>query len=305
MKTAYFAIFFMLCAPLSFSKQLAITFDDAPLAGSHIMSGTDKTRNIIQHLRRNHIVDALFFVTSGNIVSEEDKRRLQAYSDAGFHLAHHSHSHLSANRVDANTYIEDFDTAHNALESFDNVINYHRFPYLHYGNSPQKRKTIESHLNHKGYKIGYVTVDNFDWYINSKLIRAQELGLTVDYEKLGQLYVDTLWEGILFYDGLAKKYLQRSPKHILLLHENEMAALYLDRLIKHIRKNGWEIISPQEAYQDPIASSYEPEVFNFNKQGRIAALIDSKSNSEIVLRHPSENTEFLDQRFEEYQVFQK
>lgn len=303
--TTFLTMCILLFVPLSFSKQISITFDDAPLRGSHIMSGEEKTNKIIKHLKDSGVADALFFVTTGNVTSNLDRSRLLAYSNAGFHLAHHSHSHLSANKVDAKTYLNDFDTAHTALKQFNNVIKYHRFPYLHYGNSAQKRKTIETHLRKNEYEIGYVTIDNFDWYINAKLLKAKELGLTVDYEKLGQLYVDTLWEGILFYDSLAKKHLKRSPKHVLLLHENELAALYLGKLIEHIHTNGWEVISPQEAYQDPIATSYDAELFTFNKQGRIAALINSKSIPKNELRHQSENTEFLDKRFEEYQVFIK
>ncbi|QBY05710.1 polysaccharide deacetylase [Thalassotalea sp. HSM 43] len=294
-----------LVSPFSYSKQIALTFDDAPLAGSHIMSGEEKTKKIIKHLQENNVPDALFFVTTANITSEFDKQRLNDYSDAGFHLAHHSHTHVSANKVEVNSYINDFDIAHKALINFDNVLKLHRHPYLHYGETVNKRQSIQAHLISKGYDFGYVTVDNFDWYMNSKLLKAKEQGLEVNHDKLGQLYVDTLWEGIEFYDALAQKHLDRPVKHVLLLHENEIAALFLGKLIKHIRANGWEVIAPQDAYKDPISDTYNAELFQFNKQGRIAGLLESKGLEKSMLRHKSENIEFLDKRFEEYQVFIK
>jgi len=293
---------FALCLNVN-AKEIAITFDDAPLAGSHIMTGEEKSKRIREHLITAKVPDALFFVTTNNIRQASDKLRLKTYTQAGFHLAHHSHSHLSANKVDTEIYLLDFDLADKTLKQYDGVVKYHRFPYLHYGETPKKRKAIAQHLTSKGYRFGYVTIDNFDWYINAKLLRAQSQELRVDYHQLGQLYVDTLLESMAFYDNLAQQHLGRSPKHILLLHENEVAALYLDKLIQAIRAKGWQVISPQEAYKDPIASRYNPESFNFNKQGRVAALLHHKGVDKHKLRHQSENTDFLDRRFEQYQVF--
>lgn len=305
MNRSLLCLIILLVTPLSYSKKISITFDDAPLAGSHLMSGEDKTQKIIKHLKENNVPDSLFFVTTGNITSKSDNQRLNSYSSAGFHLAHHSHTHLSASKVEASSYLNDFDTAHLILNQFNNVLKYHRHPYLHYGETASKRTRIESHLKNKGYDFGYVTVDNFDWYINSKLLSAKEQGLEVNYDKLGELYVDTLWEGIQFYDSLAQKNLNRDVKHVLLLHENEVAALFLGKLIEHIRSKGWEVITPQEAYSDPISDTYDAKSFKFNKQGRVASFLESKGIDKSKLRHNSENTDFLDKRFEEYQVFIK
>ncbi|NMP31116.1 polysaccharide deacetylase family protein [Thalassotalea sp. M1531] len=296
------ACLFLLSINASFAKQIAITFDDAPLVGNKNMSGLQKTHQIIAHLTDNQVDDALFFVTTGNINSNTDRQRLAAYANAGFHLAHHSHSHLSANKNSVVKYLEDFDKANSILESFKGVLKYHRFPFLHYGETAKKRTAIHAHLAKHNYKIGYVTVDNYDWYINSKFLAAQKAGLNINYDNLGQLYVETLWAGIQFYDDLAKEHLKRSPKHVLLLHENELAALYLGKMIEHIRSQGWEIISPQEAFDDPISSAYKPAQFHFNKQGRVAAILDSQGVEKRKLRHPSENTEFIDKLFSIYQV---
>lgn len=289
----------------SYAKQIAITFDDAPLAGSVVMTGEEKTNRIIQHLQRAQVPDALFFVTTGNIKSEADSKRLKQYTKSGYHLAHHSHTHLSANRSKTSDYLTDFDKGFDILKGYDNTLNLHRFPFLHYGASADKRQAIATHIEKKGYDYGYVTVDNFDWYLNSKLLSAKQNKLEIDSDKLGQLYVDTLWQNIDFYDSLAQEHLGHSPKHILLLHENEMAALYLDKLIAHIRAKGWQIISPQKAYQDPIAQVYDPSTFNFNKQGRVAAILNNQGVAKDKLRHPNENTEYLDELFEQYQVIKK
>ncbi|NMP31122.1 hypothetical protein HII17_06045 [Thalassotalea sp. M1531] len=72
-QTLAIAVSVLLLIP-SYSKQIAITFDDAPLDGSHIMTGEEKTKLIKNHLKENEVSDALFFVTTGHINTESDKR---------------------------------------------------------------------------------------------------------------------------------------------------------------------------------------------------------------------------------------
>ena len=82
---------------------------------------------------------------------------------------------------------------------------------------------------------------------------------------------------------------------MLLLHENDAAALFVGDLVEHLRNKGWKIISPQQAYKDPIAKNF-PQVL-FQKQGRVAAIANSKGFPESELRHPSENENYINQAF--------
>jgi len=105
----------------------------------------------------------------------------------------------------------------------------------------------------------------------------------------------------MFYDNIAQKTLGRSPKHVLLLHENDMAALFIADLIEHIRLQGWKVISPQEAYEDPIASTI-PDVL-FNGQGRVAAIAKSKGWDEKLLIDGGSSEVYLDNYFQKHHVF--
>jgi hypothetical protein len=70
----------------------------------------------------------------------------------------------------------------------------------------------------------------------------------VDLEALKKMYITHIWESIQFYHNIALQNLVLSPKHVLLLHENDLAALLIGDLVKHIRSQGWKIISPTEDY---------------------------------------------------------
>ena len=282
--------------------EIALTFDDAPLAGSALMSGEEKTDRIIKQLKKHKVPDALFFVTTSNF-QDNAKARLNRYTDAGFHLANHSHSHISANKISANDYLKDFYQSHLILNDFKNVLKFHRFPFLHYGDTPLKRSKINAGLNELSYQIGYTTVDNYEWYINARATQAADNNIDINFTQLRELYINTLWNSITFYDNIAKTHLGRSPKHVLLLHENEMAALFLGDLIEFLRNKGWEIISPQAAYNDPIAKEFSPLDLHFNNQGRVAAIAHSKGANNKELHHPSEDTKFLDAEFIRLRVF--
>ena len=67
---------------------------------------------------------------------------MKSYTRAGFYLAHHSHGHVSFNKMSLEQYISDFEQAEKKLTDFDNVLKLHRFPYLHYGESEQKRSNL-------------------------------------------------------------------------------------------------------------------------------------------------------------------
>ena len=191
--------------------------------------------------------------------------------------------------------MEDIYKAQLTLKPFTNVLNYHRFPYLHYGKDLTDINQLQKLLAELGYRDGYVTIDNFDWYISSLLSKSAEEKRVIDYTKARDFYVSSLYQSIEFYDAIAQKSSKRSPRHVLLLHENDAAALFVGDLIHHLRSKGWKIISPQRAYKDPIAKKF-PQVV-FHKQGRVAAIANSKGIPEAELRHPSENENYINEAF--------
>jgi hypothetical protein len=40
---------------------------------------------------------------------------------------------------------------------------------------------------------------------------------------------------------------------MILLHETDLAAMFVDDLAEALKKDGWTIVSADEAYKDPIA----------------------------------------------------
>jgi peptidoglycan/xylan/chitin deacetylase (PgdA/CDA1 family) len=223
------------------------------------------------------------------------------YSKAGHLLANHTHNHPDLNQVGAKRYGTNITRTHNELKEFATQVNWFRYPYLHEGKTRPVRDSVREFLAQHDYFNGYVTVDNYDWYIESAFQTALKEGRAIDFDKLRKAYVDILWSGILFYDSIAVRSLGRSPKHVLLLHENDLAALFIDALVDRIRKEGWHVISMIDAYADPIAKEI-PDVL-LNNQGRVTAIAKARGYDGSVW-HESEDTGWLDAYLEKAGVFE-
>lgn len=282
--------------------EIAITIDDVPRSDSALMSAAERTDLLLKNLKKAKVPDVLFFVKTAS-VNTATAPRLRAYTMAGYHLGNHSHSHWDADKTEVDDFLSDIKRAHEILSGFENFLPYFRYPLLHEGKERETRDKIRNYLIAMSYQNGYVTVDNYDWYMERLLQNAVKAKRTIDYPKLSRVYTESLWSSIIFYDDIARQALGRSPKHILLLHENDMAALFIAGLVAFINSQGGKIISPQDAYSDPIAGMV-PDVL-FNNQGRIAAIARSKGFSGRQLVHESEDVKYLDVLFENRGVFGK
>ena len=130
---------------------------------------------------------------------------------------------------------------------------------------------------------------------------ALKQGRSVNYNKLGKAYVESLMESVRFYADVGEQHLGLSPAHTLLLHENDLAAMFIGDLIRALSVEGWTIIDARKAYEDPIAKVVTDTLFN--GQGRVAAMARVKGVIPRDLVHRAEDTSYLKQYFDERDVF--
>jgi peptidoglycan/xylan/chitin deacetylase (PgdA/CDA1 family) len=285
-------------APPVVERTIALTFDDATLDDGPFFSGVERTERLIDTLSNAGVREAMFFVTTGNVAKtiETGPQRIRAYAAAGHALGNHSHSHLWFWQTPTDEYIADLDRAIGNLREYDNVQAYYRFPFLDEGRSIEKRDEFREALNDRGLRNGYVTVDTYDWHLVNLAREATAAGIEIDLAKLRDLYVDVIVSSTEFYDTMAQKTLGRSPHHVLLLHENDLSALFVGDLVAELQEHGFHIVPATEAFEDPIAGR-EPDTL-FLGQGRIAALAHEAGQVPADLVSPTEDEDYLRRRFE-------
>lgn len=276
-------------------RRIAITFDDAPRPDGVYFSGPARTEALIDGLARAGVHQAAFFVTTGHLRGRSEERRLQAYAAAGHVLANHSHRHSGLSDTPVGAYLEDIDQAESALRMFSNRRPWFRYPFLDAGRPLEKLEQVRSGLADRGLAHGYVTVDNYDWYLDALATDARRAGTCVDRDALRALYVETLVQAAEFYDAIAQRWLGRSPVHVLLLHENDLAALFIESLVAELGGNGWTVVSADVAYRDPLAR-LSPRTL-FNNQGQVAAVSHALGAEPADLVHEREDRDALERLF--------
>lgn len=252
------------------AKRIAITIDDAPRGDGPMFTGDERAAKFLETLQRANSGPVAFFVHTGFMQKGDNRARIQGYGDAGHLIANHSHEHPWLSRTDTAVYLAGIDQAESHLKGFPNRRNWFRFPYLDEGVPIEKRDAVRAGLTERGLINGYVTIDNYDWYFESKWSAAVREGRSVDLKAFQSAYVDTLMGAVRHYDDMAVKALGRSPVHTILLHENDVTTLFIDDLIAALRAEGWAIVSPDEAYADEIASIIPRTLMT--RQGHVGAL---------------------------------
>ncbi|MGQ0660415.1 polysaccharide deacetylase family protein, partial [Sphingosinicella sp.] len=181
-------------APAAAQRRIALTFDDVPRSRGAFFSPDERTRLLIAALRHARVSQAAFFVTTGNLDRPDGaggEARIAAYVAAGHVIGNHSHSHLWATRTPVETYVADLDRAAAWLSGRPGWRPWYRFPFLDEGrDTPERRDALRLALARRGLSSGYVTVDSYDWHLESLTNRAVRAGQTIDRDALRQLYVD-------------------------------------------------------------------------------------------------------------------
>ncbi len=246
----------LLALPAAAQKRIALSFDDAPRGAGAFLDSDDRAKKLTTALKRAGVKQAVFFVNPGNVGLPghgDGLANLDRYVKAGHVLANHSWSHPKLGSTDADAYLADVDRAEAWLKPRPGYRPWFRFPFLDEGGRDKvKRDAIRVGLKARGLINGYVTAESSDWNIESLTIAAKQAGKTIDMNALRDLYVESHVEAAEFYEGLALKTLGRSSAHVMLLHETDIAALFIGDLVKALKAKGWTIIKADEAYADPL-----------------------------------------------------
>ena len=288
-------------SPAAAEKRIALTFDDVPRAPGAFLTPVERTPMLIDALRRAGVEQAAFFVTTGNLdrpFGAGGEARIAAYVAAGHVIANHSHSHRWLHRTPTEDYVADLDRAAQWLAGRPGYRPWYRFPFLDEGRQDlARRDAVRAALRERGLRNAYVTIDTYDWYLENLAREAVQQGRTVDRDALRDLYVESLVALAEFNEQRAVETLGRSPAHVILLHETDVAALFVADLVAALRERGWRIVTTDEAYRDPIAQ-IEPETL-FLGSGRVAAIAHAAGRPARELVSEWTEEEVLSRRFAE------
>ncbi len=134
-------------------------------------------------------------------------------------------------------------------------MRYFRHPFLHAGNTPEKKAQLEQFLTKNNYEIAPVTIDNSEWIFAKAYHVAMQKKEEEEMKKIGKAYVTYMEDKTAFYEAQSKMLFGRPIKHTLLIHANALNGDYLDELLEMYKQRGYQFISLESALTDEAYQS--------------------------------------------------
>jgi peptidoglycan-N-acetylglucosamine deacetylase len=246
----------MLARAASGATELAVTVDDLPAHGvlPRTMQRVAIAQQMISVLKRQAVPEVYGFVNGGQIRDHPERADIvKIWLEAGFRVGNHTFSHLDINRVTAAEYITDVERNEAVLAELAGPrwLRIFRYPYLHEGESREKREAVQRWLAAHGYTIAQVTVTFDDWAWNSAYARCVERSADGSIEWLKRSFLDAAVRRLEWSRAVSHATFGRQIRHILLLHIGGFVAEMLDDLLSAYRKAGVTMIALDRAMADP------------------------------------------------------
>ncbi len=248
----------LVLAPQLYAQSVAFSFDDGPsLAETPRLSPQARNDAMLAALAK-HKVKAALFVTAGNgAIKPEGLALARAWGQAGHVVGNHTMTHpdLDSAKVSLTQYQQEVLDCDRIIATLPGYQRWFRFTFLREGNTPDKRNGMRSFLRQQDYRNAYVTLDTSDWRLNDKLVEVLEKNPQASaaaLEPIRQAYLAHLRQRALAYRALAQRLQGRDIPQMLLLHHNLINALWLDDVVKQFKDMRWTIITPAQAYADPV-----------------------------------------------------
>jgi len=237
---------------LAVAGTISFTFDDG--FDPHQQPQAAQWNEALLKALKQAKVKAMLFPAGKRVDSDEGLALVQAWGEHGHRIGNHTYLHRNygSPRVSFADFTADVMAAEALLEDLPGWTRRFRFPQLKEGDSADKRDRMRDWLRLHGYEPAPVSIATSDHYYDERWRAWRERHPQADATRFKEAYLNHLWGRANHYEALARQLLGRSPAHVMQLHTNAVNAEFLDDVIALFRRKGWRIVSPEEAYRDPL-----------------------------------------------------
>ena len=243
------------CSAIASGQQMAITFDDLPVHGALPQGETrlEIIRSILETLKDERLPPVYGFINGGRGAEDPDSLSvLRAWRKAGQPLGNHTWMHLDLNKETPEEFAADVLKNEPLLGTLMGKTDWHwlRYPYLHEGDTVEKRRAVRAWLSAHSYKIAEVSMDFEDYLWNEPYARCMAKHDSASIAKLHDSYLAVAEQ----YYGVSRELSQlvygRDLKYVLLMHVGAFDARMLPELLAMYRSKGVRFVGLPEAMSD-------------------------------------------------------
>ena len=256
LKKSVLASLLILAAGLAWGQQMAITFDDLPVHGALPLGMTrlEIAHSILETLNRERLPPVYGLINGGRGAEDPNSLSvLQAWRMAGQPLGNHTWAHLDLNEETAEEFEAEVSRNEPLLESLMGKKDWHwlRYPFLHEGDTVEKRRAVRTWLVAHGYQIAEVSMDFEDYLWNEPYARCVAKHDEASIAKLHDSYLAVANQYYGVFREVSQLVYGRDVKYVLLMHVGAFDARMLPELLKLYRAKGVKFISLPDAMSDP------------------------------------------------------
>ena len=252
--------------------KVALTFDDLPLNGT-LPSGkkqSDFARDTIKVLKKHRIPPSYGFINAQKLERNPDgAMALQIWVKGGHPLANHTYTHLDLTKSSVEDFQREILRNEPSLELLMPPVQkevggkhdwrWFRYPYLHEGDTLEKRRAVRAFLATSGYRIAQTTLDFEDYLWNSAHARCWMKKDDEALKWLRESYRTAAREFTRFQIENSRTVFGRDIHHVMLLHLGSFSSHILPDLFEILDEEGFEIVTLEEAQKD-TAYDYDPDI---------------------------------------------
>ena len=238
------------------AQKLAITFDDLPQNGQLPPGVTrvDIARDLLAVLKKHHVPPVYGFINAKRLEGSKDGAEALRLWAAAEPVGNHTYSHLNLEENSAEAFEREIEENEPVLELLAPNGDWHwlRYPYLHEGETMEKRRAVRAYLTAHQYKIAQVTLDWEDYLWNTAYARCVEKKDAKSMEWLRTSYLATASEFLDLGRAQAKLIFGHEINYVLLMHLGAYSSTIVPDALELLKKKGFQLVTLEEAESDPI-----------------------------------------------------
>lgn len=259
----------MLCG-ICVAQKLAITMDDLPLNGSLPPGVTrvETTKNVLEILKKRHVPPVYGFINAKRLEENVDGAEALKLWAAKEPVGNHTYSHMDLEQNTAEAFEREIEEDEPVLELLNLGLpkqetkdnwRWLRYPYLHEGDTVEKRRAVRAYLKTHGYRIAQVTLDWEDYLWNTAYARCAAKNDMKSIAWLRLSYLSTASEFLDLGREQAKLIYGHEIRYVLLMHLGAFSSTILPDALDLLKKKGFQLVTLEEAESDAAYDS-DPDV---------------------------------------------
>ena len=246
------------------TQQMAITFDDLPSHGPLPPGVTrqDVAASLLKIFKAEHLPPVYGFINAQKVEKEPGtKSVLTMWRAANEPLGNHTWAHLDLEDQTSEQFEAEIEKNEPMLKELmpNEDWRWFRYPYLHEGETVEKRRAVRAWLAAHDYKIAQINMDFDDYLWNDPYARCSAKHDDAAIAKLHDSYLATADMYLGVFRQASQMIYGRDVKYILLMHIGAFDAKMLPELLALYRQRGVSFISLPEAEKDP-AYQLDPDM---------------------------------------------